>query len=94
MSGDGSERRGPSARAFHAETAETAEAAEGAEHGCPGRARCTGAASLSSHDSKSKDFGVGIQAVAAPRPFSVLRGLRASASLRDLRMKIPLREVA
>jgi hypothetical protein len=88
MSGDGSERRGRSARAFHA------EAAEGAENGFPGRALCTGAASLSSHDSKSKDFGVGIQAVAAPRPFSVLRGLRASASLRDLRMKIPLREVA
>jgi hypothetical protein len=85
MSGDGSERRGRSARASHA------EAAEGAEHGFPGRALCTGAASRSSHDSKSKDFGVGIQAVAAPRPFSVLR---ASASLRDLRMKIPLREVA
>jgi hypothetical protein len=91
MSGDGSVRRGPSARAFHAEAAEAAEAAEGAEYGCPGRALCTGAASRSSHDSKSKDFGVGIQAFAAPRPFSVLR---ASASLRDLRMKIPLREVA
>jgi hypothetical protein len=62
-----------------------AEAAESAENAFRGRALGTGAERLSSHDSESKDFGVGIQPCAAPWSFSVLRdvrGLRVISSCR------------